>query len=120
MGGWYGKFSNYMGHWCLTKSNYMGGWCFAAWKGKKGYYLPKKREKFLSNLAKKTRRAKQTAAETAIFVFAKLSKLGCFRHILVKNSTQINSPIVTSVAVITSLRKHVFSEEFNQGNNALG
>ena len=29
MGGWCGKFSNYMGHWCSTKSNYMGGWCFA-------------------------------------------------------------------------------------------
>ena len=53
MGGWCGKFSNYMGHWYSTKSNYMGGWCFAAWKGKKEYYLPKKREKFLSNLAKK-------------------------------------------------------------------
>ena len=31
----------------------MDGWCFAAWKGKKEYYLPKKREKFSSNLAKK-------------------------------------------------------------------
>ena len=40
------KFSNYMGYWCPTKSNYMGGWYFAAWKGKKEYYLPKKREKF--------------------------------------------------------------------------
>ena len=28
MGGWCGKFSNYMGHWCSTKSDYMGGWCF--------------------------------------------------------------------------------------------
>ena len=53
MGGWCGKFSNYMGHWCLTTSNYMAGWCFAAWKGKKEYYLPKKREMYLSNLAKK-------------------------------------------------------------------
>ena len=53
MGSWCGKFSNYMGHWCSTKSHYMGGWCFAVWKGKKEYYLPKKREKFLSNLAKK-------------------------------------------------------------------
>ena len=26
MGHWCGKFSNYMGHWCSTKSNYMGGW----------------------------------------------------------------------------------------------
>ena len=31
-----------------------------------------------------------------------------------------NSPIVASVAVITILGKHVFSEEFIQGNNALG
>ena len=53
MGGWCEKFSNYM-----TESNYMGGWYFDAWKGKKEYYLPKKREVFLSNLAKKTLRAK--------------------------------------------------------------
>ena len=46
MGGWCGKFSNYMGHWCSTKSNYMGGWCFAAWKGKKEYYLQKKERSF--------------------------------------------------------------------------
>ena len=26
MGGWCGKFSNYMGHWCPTKATYMGGW----------------------------------------------------------------------------------------------
>ena len=45
MGGWCLKFSNYMGHWCPTKSNYMGGWYFAAWRGKKEHYLPKKREK---------------------------------------------------------------------------
>ena len=32
----------------------------------------------------------------------------------------INSPIVASVAVNTSLGKHVFSEESIQGNNALG
>ena len=25
MGGWWGHFSNYMGHWCLKKSDYMGG-----------------------------------------------------------------------------------------------
>ena len=57
-----GNFSNYMGRWYLTKSNYMGGWsgsisnsvgiAFAAWKGKKEYYLPKKREVFLK-LAKR-------------------------------------------------------------------
>ena len=27
--------------------NYMGGWCFAAWKGKKEYYLPKKERSFI-------------------------------------------------------------------------
>ena len=68
MGGWCGKFSNYMGHWCPTKSNYMGGWYLAAWKRKKEYYLPKKGE-VLSNLAKRKRRALQTV-ETAIFVYA--------------------------------------------------
>ena len=46
MGGWCGKFSNYMGHWCSTKSNYMGGWCFTGWKGKNEYYLPKKERSF--------------------------------------------------------------------------
>ena len=46
MGGWCLKFSNYIGHWCPTKSNYMGGWYYAAWRGKKEYYLPKRREKF--------------------------------------------------------------------------
>ena len=52
IGGWCEKISNYMGHWCPTKSTYMGGWYFAAWKGKKEYYLPKKRE-VLSKLAKR-------------------------------------------------------------------
>ena len=37
-----------------------------------------------------------------------------------KNGTEINSPIVASVAVFTSLGKHVFSEEFIQGNRAIG
>ena len=120
MGGWCGQFSNYMGHWCPTKSNYMGGWYFAVWKGKKEYNLPKKKGKVLSNLAKRKQRALQTAAETAIFVYTQSSKLGCFRLILVKNGTQINSPIVASVAVITSLGKPVFSEEFIQGNTTIG
>ena len=91
-----------MSHWCRTKANYMGGWYFAGWNGKKEYYLPKKRE-VLSNLVKRKRRALQTAGETAFFVYAQSSKLGCFHCILVKNGTQINSPIVASVAVITSL-----------------
>ena len=25
MGGWFGYFTNYMGHWCLKKYDYMGG-----------------------------------------------------------------------------------------------
>ena len=37
-----------------------------------------------------------------------------------KKGTEINSQIVTSEAVITSLGKHVFSEEFIQGNNTIG
>ena len=53
MGGWCGKFSNYMGHWCPTKSNYMGGWYFAAWKGKNEYYLPKKERSFIKPGQKK-------------------------------------------------------------------
>ena len=52
--------------------------------------------------------------------YTQSSKLGCFCRILVKNGTQINSPIVASVVVITSLGKYVFSEEFIQGNNAIG
>ena len=96
----------------------MGGWYFAAWKGKKEYYLPKK--EVLSNLAKRKHRAWQTAPETAIFVYTQSSKPGCFRRILVKNGTKINSPIVASVAAITSLGKHIFSEEFIQGNSSIG
>ena len=80
----------------------------------------KKKREVLSNLAKRKRRAWQTASETAIFVYTQSANLGCFRRILVKTGTQINSLIVASVAVITSLGKHVFSEEFIQGNNAVG
>ena len=53
MGGWCLKFSNYKGHWCPTKSNYMGGWYFAAWEGKKEYYLPKKERSFINSSQKK-------------------------------------------------------------------
>ena len=88
-------------------------------EGEERILSAKKREKFLSNLAKK-RVEHSKLQRKRIFVYAKSSKLGCFRGILVKNSTQINSPIVASVAVITSLGKHVVSEEFIQGNNALG
>ena len=88
-------------------------------KGRKNIICQKKRE-VLSKLAKRKRRPKQTAAETAIFVYTQSSKLGCFCRILVKNTTKINSPTVASVAVITSLGKHVFSEEFIQGKNAIG
>ena len=54
MGGWCLKFSNYMGHWCPTKSNYMGGWYFAAWKGKKEYYLPTKERSFIKSSQKES------------------------------------------------------------------
>ena len=118
IGGWCGKFSNYMGHWCPTKSNWVVGISLRG-RGRKNINCPKKRE-VLSNLAKRKRGAKQTASKTAIFVYTQSSKLGCFHRRLVKNGTQMNSPIVTSVAVITSLGKHVFSEEFIQGNNAIG
>ena len=53
MGGWCLKFSNYMGHWCPSKSNYMGGWYFAAWKGQKEHYLPKKERSFIKSSQKK-------------------------------------------------------------------
>ena len=88
-------------------------------RGRKNIICPKKGE-VLSNLAKRKRRALQTAVETAIFVDTQSSKLGCFRRILVKQGTQINSPIVVSVAVTTSLGKPVFSEELIQGNTTIG
>ena len=88
-------------------------------RGRKNIICQKKRED-LSNLAKRKRRAKRTAAETAIFVYTQSSKLGCFHRILVKNATKLNSPTMASVAVITSLGKRIFSEEFIQGNNILG
>ena len=53
MGGWCGKFANYMGPWSPTKSNYMGCWYFAALKGKKEYYLPKKERNFIKSSQKK-------------------------------------------------------------------
>ena len=89
-------------------------------EGEERILSAKKKGDVLSNLAKRRRRTLQTAAEMANFVYTHSSKLGCFRRILVKDSTQINSPIVASVAVTTSLGKPVFSEEFIQGNNALG
>ena len=81
--------------------------------------LSAKKKEVLSNLAKRKPSAKQVASEMAIFVYTKSSKLGCFRRILVKNGTKINSQIVASVAVIISLGKHVFSEEFIIENNAI-
>ena len=97
------------------------GWLvFRCVEGEERILSAKKEREVLSNLAKRKGRALQTASETAIFVYTQSSKLGCFRRILVKNGTKINSPIVASVAVITSLGKHVFSEEFIQGNNAIG
>ena len=42
-----------MGHWCPSKSNYMGVWYFAAWKGKKECYLPKKKERSFIKSSKK-------------------------------------------------------------------
>ena len=95
-------------------------WVVGVWlrgRGRKNIICPKKKE-VLFNLTKKC--VEHSKPETAIFVYAKSSKLECFLRILVKHSTQINSPIVAFVAVITSLGKHVFSEEFIQGNNALG
>ena len=77
-------------------------------------------EFFIKSSQKKTQSLAQTAAESAIFLYTQSSKFGCFRRILVKTGIKINSPIVASVAVITSLGKHVFSEEFTQGNNDIG
>ena len=60
-------------------------------RGRKNIICQIKRE-VLSNLAKRKRRAKQTAAETAIFVYKQSSKLGCFRQILVKKLYQNKLP----------------------------
>ena len=92
------------------------GWLvFCCVEGEERILYAKKERSFIKSSQKK-----QTAAETAIFVYTQSSKLGYFRRILVKNSIEINSQIVASVAVITSLGKHVFSEEFIQGNKAIG
>ena len=88
-------------------------------RGRKNIICPKKGE-VLSNLANRKHRALQTAADMANFVYTLSSKLRCFRRILVKNCTQINSPMVASVPVITSLGKPVFSEVFIQGNTTIG
>ena len=70
-----------------------------------------KREKFYQIQPKESVELSKTASEMAIFVYTQSSKLGCFRRILVKTGTKINSPIVASVAVITSQGKHVYSEK---------
>ena len=89
----------------------MGGWYLPAWKGKKRILSAKKR--FIKSSQKKAHRKQP-------FLFIHNRQKSCFRRILVKNGTKINSPIVASVVVITSLGKHVFSEEFIQRNNAIG
>ena len=104
MGGWCQKFSNYMGHWCPSKSNYMGGWYFAAWKGMKEYYLPQKREKFYQIYPKESVELSKPHRKRPFLLYA-IVKTRMF-------PSKINSPIVASVAVFTSLGKHVFSEEF--------
>ena len=76
MGGWCGKFSNYMGHCCLTKSNNMDSWYFVGLKGKKEYRLPKKRS-FIKSSQKK-RRAKQTPGESAFFCLYAIVKTRMF------------------------------------------
>ena len=89
-------------------------------EGEERILSAQKERSFIKSSQKKAWSLAATASETAIFVYTQSSRLGCFHRILVKNGTQINSPIVASVAVITSLGKHVFSEEFFQGNNAIG
>ena len=89
-------------------------------EGEERILSAKKEISFIKSSQKKALSIAATASETAIFVYTQSSKLGCFRRILVKNGTQTNSPIVASVAVITLLGKHVFSEEFIQGNNTIG
>ena len=46
----------------------MGGWYFAAWKGKKEYYLPKMRE-VVSNLVKRKRGAMHQPHRKPPFLF---------------------------------------------------
>ena len=83
---------------------------------------PKKRE-VLSNLAKRKGKLSKPQRKLPFLFICNRQNSDVsvdFFFLLVKNLTQINSPIVASVAVITSLGKHVFSEEFIQGNNAIG
>ena len=76
------------------------------WRGRKNIVCQKR--EVLSNLAKKSVELSKPQGNRPFFVYTQSSKLGCFRRILVKNGTQINSPIVASVAIITTLGKPFF------------
>ena len=70
-------------------------------RGRKNIICQKKRS-FIKSSQKKAMRA-----ETAIFVHMQSSNLGCFRRILVKNGTEINSPMNYSQNVPKSKRPRI-------------
>ena len=103
-----------------VRPNYMGDWFFSAWKGKKEYYLPKKERSFIKYSQKKALSLANRSENGHFCLHATIKSRMFPSNIGKKNGTVINSPIVASVGVTTSLGKHVFSEEFIQGNNAIG
>ena len=92
MGGWCGNFLNYMGPWCPAKSNYMGGWYFAAWKGKKEYYLPKKERSFIKSSQKKAQSLANRSRHGHFRLYA-IVKTGMFPLNIGKNGYQNKLPI---------------------------
>ena len=86
------------------------GWLvFRCMEGEERILSAKKERSFIKSSQKKA--LSLANRRNCHFVYTQSSNLGCFRRILVKNGTDIDSPIVASVAVITSLGKHIFSEE---------
>ena len=98
----------------------MGGWYFAAWKGKKEYYLPQKERSFIKSSQKKAWSLANRIGNGHFCLYTFDNTRMFPSNIGKKNGTKINFPIVASIAVITSLGKHLFSEEFIQGNNTIG
>ena len=93
------------------------GWLvFRCVEGEERILSAKKREFYQSSQKKALSLA--NPSRNGHFCLHAIVKPLMFPSNIGKKGTEINSPIVASVGVITSLGNHVFSEELIQGNNA--
>ena len=88
-------------------------------KGRKNIICQTKERSFIKPSQKKARCWANRIGNSHFCLYT-IVKTQMFLSNIGKNSTQINYPKATSVAVITSHEKHVFSKEFIWGNNAIG